>query len=120
MVRSKGRGPSAYISRIIEPQMTIQARDGIQFRLIQIKARNLKILLQTLWIITLWNDSKSTLCRPSQQYLSWGLVVLFSEGGYDRMLEENRRVLCFLPFELDERLGSKGGLGCYCNSFALC
>ncbi len=107
----------AHISGVIESQLSVQRRDGIQLLLIQIEICNLEILLQPLVIVALGNDGQSSLRCPSQQDLCWGTFVLLGDLGHDRVLEENGGVLRLLPFELDEGLWAEGRVGGYGYAF---
>lgn len=103
---------STHISRIIESQPAIQPTNRLQLPLLQLKIRNLQILQQSRLVIALGNHSQSALGGPAEKDLSRRLLVRFGDLGDFGVLEEDWRVLGFVPAELEEGLGAEGGVGC--------
>jgi len=92
------------ICRIVESQVPVQARDSIKLTFIQIKSGNLQVLLQTLRVVTLWNNGQTSLSSPSQKYLRGRLVMLLRNSRNLWVFKQHRGILGLLPLKFDKRL----------------
>lgn len=102
---------SEVILWVVEAEAAVESGDGSDLLLGHVEVVDLEVGLETLLVVGLWNDSESTLSRPSEENLSWGLVVLLGDGGDGLVLEENWGVLSVLPSKLDERSWAEGRVG---------
>lgn len=106
--RRNGRMVGTYVCGVIESEVSVKSADRLQLLLCKVELSNVQVLLQTLLVVALGDDSNSSLGAPSQEDLSRGLVVLLSESSDGGVLEEDRGVLGLLPVELNEGLWAEG------------
>lgn len=99
---------SKVVCGVIESEVSVKSADRLQLLLCKVELSNVQVLLQTLLVVALGDDSNSSLGAPSQEDLSRGLVVLLSESSDGGVLEEDRGVLGLLPVELNEGLWAEG------------
>lgn len=92
------------INGVVEPEVAVQARDGLNLILSKVEVRDLQVLQQPALGVGLGDDGQSALGGPAQENLCGGALVLLGDGSDGGVLEENGGVVGLLPVELDERL----------------
>jgi len=86
----------------VELEVLVKSRDLLNLGLLHIPASDLEVLLETVLVVGLGDDSNSTLSGPSEEDLCRGLVVLLGEASDHLVLKEERGVLGDLHASLDE------------------
>lgn len=99
------------IGWVVESQSLVKSRDLLELRLLEIEVAHVQVLLESGLGVGLWNDGNAALGDPSEDDLSWGLLVLLSNLGDHLVLEQHWGVGGLLPSELDEGGWTEGGVG---------
>ncbi len=99
------------ISWVVESQSTVKSRDLLELLFLKVEVGDVQILLESGLGVGLWNDGNIALGDPSEDDLSWGLVVLLGNAGDNLVLEERWGIGGLLPAELEEGGWAEGGVG---------
>ena len=66
---------NTYVVRVVEAQILLECVDILHLLLGNIPRRRVEVLCQSLRIVALRDDTDIALSGPSQEYLSWCLVL---------------------------------------------
>lgn len=91
----------------VELEVLVKSRNLLNLGLLHIPASNLEVLLKTVLVVGLGDDSNTTLSGPSEEDLCGSLVVLLGETSDYLVLKEERGVLGDLHAGLNEGRGTE-------------